>query len=124
MMFGIFDSKDEVAEAKIFFGSTEATKEEMSERKSPYDGSVVSVAPVCNAEDTGKALSIAKAASVTAASIPLSHRILWLEDVVKRLNEEKENFALMLAKEVAKGNFKHTFTYFHPPIFHVYLPVF
>jgi len=102
MMFGIFDSKDDMPEAKIFFGSTEATKEEMSERKSPYDGSVVSVAPVCNAEDTKKALSIAKAASVTAASIPLSHRILWLEDVVKRLNEEKENFALMLAKEVAK----------------------
>ena len=102
MMFGIFDSKNEVAEAKIFFGSTEATKEEMSERKSPYDGSVVSTAPVCDADDTIKALHIAKAAAKAAAETPLSQRIAWLEDVVSRLQEEKENFALMLAKEVAK----------------------
>jgi len=102
MMFGIFDNKNEVAEAKIFFGSTEATKEEKSERKSPYDGSVVSTAPVCDADDTVKALNIAKMAAKAAADSPLSRRILWLEDVVKRLSEEKENFALMLAKEVAK----------------------
>jgi len=101
-MFGIFDNKNEVAEAKIFFGSTEATKEEKSERKSPYDGSVVSTAPVCDADDTIKALKIAKMAAKAAAASPLSQRIAWLEDVVSRLNEEKENFALMLAKEVAK----------------------
>jgi len=92
----------EPAEAKIFFGSQEALKSEISERKSPYDGSVVSTAPVCDAEDTRKALFIAKEAARAAASVPLSQRILWLEDVVKRLNEEKESFALMLSKEVAK----------------------
>jgi acyl-CoA reductase-like NAD-dependent aldehyde dehydrogenase len=102
MMFGIFDNRNEVAEAKIFFGSSEATKKEKSERKSPYDGTVVSVAPVCDADDTVKALQIAKAAATSAAATPLSQRIAWLEDVVSRLNEEKENFALMLAKEVAK----------------------
>ncbi|MCF6205924.1 MAG: aldehyde dehydrogenase family protein [Sulfurovum sp.] len=101
-MFGIFDSKKAISEAKIFFGSTEATKEAKTERKSPYDGAVVSTAPVCDADDTLKALNIAKAAAKTAAATPLSQRIAWLEDVVVRLTEEKEHFALMLAKEVAK----------------------
>ena len=32
----------------------------------------------------------------------MSQRILWLEDVAKKLAEQKEDFALMLAKEVAK----------------------
>ena len=32
----------------------------------------------------------------------MSQRILWLEDVAKRLMEAREDFALMLAKEVAK----------------------
>ncbi len=91
-----------VAQAKIFFGSTEENKERQEERKSPFDGSVVSSAPVCDADDTVKALKIAKAASKAAARSPLSQRVLWLEDVAKRLTEEKEAFAEMLAKEVAK----------------------
>ena len=99
-MFGIFDNK--VAEAKIFFGSTEDNKEEQQERKSPFDGSVVSTAPLCDADDTKKALSIAKAAAMAAGKTPLSQRILWLEDVAKRLTQEREAFALILAKEVAK----------------------
>ena len=98
-MFGTFD--DEV-EAKVFFGSTEETKEEKSERRSPYDGIVVSIAQVCDAEDTKRALSIAKEAAKGAAKIPLSQRILWLEDVAEKLQYYREEFALMLAKEVAK----------------------
>ena len=101
-MFGIFDSKTEVAEAKIFFGSTEETKEEQQARKSPFDDSVVSTAPMCDADDTKKALSIAKATAAQAAKTPLSQRILWLEDVAKKLTQEREAFAMMLAKEVAK----------------------
>jgi acyl-CoA reductase-like NAD-dependent aldehyde dehydrogenase len=101
-MFGIFDSKTEVAEAKIFFGSIEETKEKQQERKSPFDGSVVSTAPMCDADDTEKALSIAKAAVKVAGKTPLSQRILWLEDVAKRLTQEREAFAMILAKEVAK----------------------
>ncbi len=101
-MFGIFDSKTEVAEAKIFFGSTEETKEKQQERNSPFDDSVVSRAPLCDADDTKKALMIAKEAAKEAKKTPLSQRILWLEDVAKRLTEEREAFALMLAKEVAK----------------------
>jgi len=91
-----------IAQAKIFFGSTEENKERQEERKSPFDGTVVSSAPLCDADDTVKSLKIAKAASKAAARSPLSQRILWLEDVAQRLTEEKEAFALMLAKEVAK----------------------
>jgi len=98
-MFGTFDNE---VEAKIFFGSTEETKDEKIERCSPYDGIVVSVAQVCSAEDTKKALSIAKQAAKVAAKTALSQRILWLEDVAIKLKYYREEFALMLAKEVAK----------------------
>ena len=90
------------AQAKIFFGSKEENKEIQETRKSPFDGRVVSTAPVCDADDTLKALRIAKAASKAVAGSPLSQRVLWLEDVANKLTEEKEAFALMLAKEVAK----------------------
>ncbi|AKF25589.1 aldehyde dehydrogenase [Sulfurovum lithotrophicum] len=96
----MFDEED--VEAKILFGSTEATKEEKTERCSPYDGIVVSIAQACDSDDTVHALKIAKEAAKEAAKTPLSQRILWLEDVAKRLEEEKEVFALMLTKEVAK----------------------
>jgi len=91
-----------IAQAKIFFGSEEETKITQQERKSPYDCKVVSQVPVCDAEDTLRALEIAKKATKEAANSPLSKRILWLEDVAKKLAEQKEDFALMLAKEVAK----------------------
>jgi len=83
----MFDEED--VEAKIFFGSTEETI-------------VVSIAQVCDAEDTTRALKIAKEAAKETARTPLFQRILWLEDVAKKLEEEKEVFALMLTKEVAK----------------------
>ena len=101
-MFRIFDNTSDVAEAKIFFGSNEETKETLQERRSPFDGTVVSTAPVCDADDTIMALHIAKRVAKEAAKSPLSQRILWLEDVAKRLAEEKESFAMMLAREVAK----------------------
>ena len=91
-----------VAQAHIFFGSTQENKTAQQERQSPFDGEVVSSAPVCNAEDTIRALKIAKSATKVAAKSPLSQRILWLEDVAKKLAEQKEDFALILAKEVAK----------------------
>ncbi len=91
-----------IAQAKIFFGSQEENKTAQEERRSPYDGNVVSQAPVCDAKDTKRALEIAKKAAREAAKSPLSQRILWLEDVARKLAEEKEEFALILAKEVAK----------------------
>ncbi len=98
-MFGTFDN---AVEAKIFFGSTEETKEEKTERCSPYDGIVVSIAPLCDTEDTQKALFVAKEAAKVAAKTDLSQRILWLEDVVSKLHKYREAFAMMLSKEVAK----------------------
>ena len=93
---------EEAVEAKIFFGSKEETKAEKTERCSPYDGMVVSIAQSCDADDTLRALNIAKAAAKAASDTSLSQRILWLEDVASRLEKEKEVFALMLTKEVAK----------------------
>jgi len=95
----------DIAQAKIFFGSTEEDKTAQQERKSPFDGTVVSQAPICDAKDTIRALNIAKSASKTAARSTLSKRIMWLEDVAQKLSEQKEDFALMLAKEVAKPIF-------------------
>jgi acyl-CoA reductase-like NAD-dependent aldehyde dehydrogenase len=62
----------------------------------------VSIAPACDADDTTRALKIAKEAAKEAARSPLSQRISWLEDVAEKLEENKEVFALMLTKEVAK----------------------
>ncbi|MEY3001783.1 MAG: hypothetical protein RLZZ428_158, partial [Pseudomonadota bacterium] len=92
----------QVEKAYIFFGSQVQTKEQTSQRKSPFDGSIVSSAPVCDAEDALRALKIAQKATKEAAASPLSQRILWLEDVAQKLKESKEAFALMLAKEIAK----------------------
>ena len=98
-MFGL---REEVAEAKIFFGSTEEIKPLIEERISPYDGKVVSISSVCDAEDTNRALQIAQKAAKETKKTPLSQRILWLEDVAQKLKEHREAFALMLTKEVAK----------------------
>jgi acyl-CoA reductase-like NAD-dependent aldehyde dehydrogenase len=57
-MFGIFGSS--TIDAKIFMGSSEESRKEIVERKSPYSGEVVSRYPLCSAEDTKKALEIAK----------------------------------------------------------------
>jgi len=101
-MSRLFDKQTGVLEAQIFFGSSEETKESKTERKSPFDGQVVSSAPVCDAADTHRALQIAQAASKEARKVPLSQCIMWLEDVAKRLTQEREAFAMMLVKEVAK----------------------
>ncbi len=101
-MFGIFDSDADVAEAKVLLGSTEVSREQVQERKSPYDGRIVSKAPVCSADDAIDALKVAQMASKEIAKSSLSQRIMWLEDVAKRLQEQKESFAQMLTHEVAK----------------------
>jgi len=91
-----------VAEAKIWFGSAQESRNEVEERQSPFDGSVVSTAPKCRADDAVKALEIAKNAAKEAAKAPLHRRIAWLEDVAAKLEAEKEAVAMMLTKEVAK----------------------
>jgi len=89
-------------QAKIFFGSTEATKKNLSERKSPFSGEVVSTAPICDSDDTKKALKIAQAATVGAKASSLAQRCSWLLDVAQKLRENKENIAQTMTDEVAK----------------------
>ena len=100
-MFSIFKNTGS-GEAKVFMGSSEETKERLSERKSPYDGRVVSLAPVCTAEDTKRALKIAQLAVKEAAKSPLHQRVAWLEDVADRLREYREDMAMTLVNEVGK----------------------
>ena len=94
-MFSIFKNSG-MGEAKIFMGSNEETRESMSERKSPYNGEVVSFAPMCTAEDTEKALKIAQKAAKETAKSPLHQRISWLEDVANMLEEHREDMAMTL----------------------------
>jgi len=89
-------------QAKIFFGSSEATKENLSERKSPFNGELVSTAPVCDASDTNKALKIAQEATVNAKASTLSQRCNWLLDVASKLREQKEDIARTITDEVGK----------------------
>ena len=89
-------------QAKIFFGSSEATKQTLSERKNPYNFKVVSTAPVCNAEDALKALKIAQMATKDAKNSTISQRCTWLLDVAQKLREEKEDIAKTITDEVGK----------------------
>ncbi len=89
-------------DAKIFFGSLEATKEERSERKSPYNGNVVSTAPVCDEEDAKKALQIAHKAAKTTKKSTLAQRCSWILDVAQKLRENKEDVARTITDEVGK----------------------
>lgn len=89
-------------QAKIFFGSTETTKENVSERKSPYSGEVVSTAPICDVADAKKALDIAQKASQAAKASTLAQRCSWLLDVASKLKENKEDIARTITDEVAK----------------------
>ena len=88
--------------AKIFFGSVEASKENVSERKSPYDGKVVSTAPICDESDAKKALEIAQDATIEAKKSTLSQRCNWLLDVARKLKENKEDIAKTITDEVGK----------------------
>ena len=89
-------------DAKVFFGSTEAETGAWSERRSPYDGKLVSRAPVCSAEQTHRALAVAAAAAKTARASTLSQRCDWLHDVARKLREQKEEIAKTITDEVGK----------------------
>ncbi|NPA65384.1 MAG: aldehyde dehydrogenase family protein [Epsilonproteobacteria bacterium] len=89
-------------EANIFFGTKEESRKEVITRESPFDGRVVSTAPVCNAEDANKALQIALQASKVAKKVTLAQRVEWLLDVAKKLEENKEEIAQTITDEVGK----------------------
>jgi len=89
-------------QAKIFFGSTETTRESNTPRVSPYSGEIVSSAPICNAQDAKEVLKIAQDAAVVAKASTVSQRCAWLLDVAKKLRENKEDIAKTLTDEVGK----------------------
>jgi acyl-CoA reductase-like NAD-dependent aldehyde dehydrogenase len=93
---------DGIKEAKLFFGSHQETRDNLSQRINPFTNNVVSNAPICDANDAQKALLTAKEAFQNNKHSPLHQRILWLEDVAKQLDEKREEFALMITNEVAK----------------------
>lgn len=89
-------------QAKIFFGSTEAVKEDFLQRKNPYNGEVVSSAPICDSNDAKEALKIAAAAAKEAKKSTISQRCNWLLDVASKLKENKEDIAKTITDEVGK----------------------
>ncbi len=88
--------------ALIYFGSSAQTKEKLAERKSPYSGEVVSKTPICDTQDTKKALKIAQLAAKDAKASTLAQRCSWLLDVAGKLKENKEDIAQTITHEVGK----------------------
>ncbi|WP_457596566.1 aldehyde dehydrogenase family protein [Hydrogenimonas sp.] len=91
-----------MVEAKLFIGSDIEEKPQKGERKSPYDGRVVSTYPVCGAEDAEAALVVAQKAFEATKKAPLSRRIAWLRDVARQIEEERELFARTITDEIGK----------------------
>ncbi len=88
--------------ANIFFGSCETKREKLTTRYSPYDNKAVSLYPLCDADDTNKALDIAQKASKDIKNSNLSQRIAWFEDVIESLKLKKDNIAKTITDEVGK----------------------
>ncbi|MCH9813271.1 MAG: aldehyde dehydrogenase family protein [Epsilonproteobacteria bacterium] len=89
-------------EAKIFFGDIEITKTKVDEIKNPYSGDVVAKFPICDVSDAEEALKIAEEAYHKNREIPLSQRITWVEDVIEKLHENREDIAKTITDEVGK----------------------
>ena len=89
-------------QAKIYFGSDEATKERWCEIKNPYKNKIVSMYPVCDEEDAKRALKIAENTFKYSKKTLLSQRVKWLEDVAKKLENKREEFAKTITDEVGK----------------------
>ena len=89
-------------QAKIYFGSSEVTKESFVRRLSPYNHEVVSLVPICDAQDALQALTIAQNAARTTKKSTLAQRCAWLLDVAQKLRENKEDIARTITDEVGK----------------------
>jgi len=74
-------------DAKIFMGSMEVQREAKEQRRSPFNGKVVSTAPICSIDDVAQAYEIALMASKVSASslfINESHGLKMLRQNFKR----------------------------------------
>jgi acyl-CoA reductase-like NAD-dependent aldehyde dehydrogenase len=88
--------------ANIYFGSKEIKRDKLEDILNPYSKKVVSKYPLCSKDDTEKALKIAEKASKIAKKSTIAMRVKWLEDVVIKLQNNKEDIAQTLCDEVAK----------------------
>ncbi len=87
--------------AKKLIGSKEFDGE-VGEIINPYTKEVTTKYVKCSVEDAKKALEVAKKAFENTKKSNLSQRISWIEDVAKKLEEKKEEFAKYITLEVAK----------------------
>jgi len=95
----IFKEKELIA--KKLIGSTEE-EGELSEIINPYTKEVTTKYVKCSVEDAKRALNTAKKAFENTRKTPLHQRIALIEDVAKKLEERKEEFAKYITLEVAK----------------------
>jgi acyl-CoA reductase-like NAD-dependent aldehyde dehydrogenase len=87
--------------AKKLIGSVEYDGE-LVDVISPYSKEVVTKYVKCDVVDAKRALEVAKRAFNNTKRSTLHQRIAWIEDVANKLKENKEYFALLITKEVAK----------------------
>ena len=87
--------------AKKLIGSSEFDGK-LGEIVNPYTKEVTTKYVRCSADDAKKALEVAKKAFNNTKNSPLHQRIAWIEDVAKKLEVRKEEFAKYITLEVAK----------------------
>jgi len=87
--------------AKKLIGSNEQNGD-LGEIINPYTKNITTKYVKCSAEDAKKALLTAKEAFKNTKVSPLHQRIAWIEDVAKKLESKKDEFAQYITLEVAK----------------------
>ena len=87
--------------AKKFIGSREVDGE-LIDVISPYSNEVVTQYVKSDLDEVKEVFERARLGFHDTKKSPLHQRISWLEDVANRLEENKEYFALLITKEVAK----------------------
>ena len=87
--------------AKKLIGSKELDGE-LKEIINPYTKEITTKYVKCSVEDAKEALKTAQKAFNETKNSPLHQRIAWIEDVAKKLEERKEEFAKYITLEVAK----------------------
>jgi acyl-CoA reductase-like NAD-dependent aldehyde dehydrogenase len=87
--------------AKKLIGSKELNGE-LKEIINPYTKEITTKYVKCSVEDAKEALKTAQKAFNETKNSPLHQRIAWIEDVAKKLEERKEEFAKYITLEVAK----------------------
>ena len=100
-IFGIKKIEKSDLIAKKLIGSKEE-EGEIAEIINPYTKEPTTKYVKCSVEDAKRALEVAKKAFRETKNSSLHQRIAWIEDVAKKLQERKEEFAKYITLEVAK----------------------